>query len=185
MAAAPAGAELGKPAPDFTLTSFEGAAVTLSSLKGKIVVLEWFNPGCPFVQGAHGTGGLKDLAAKYKDKNVVFVAINSSAPGKEGAAPEANAKAKVDWKMDYAIHPDADGKVGHLYGAVKTPHLFVVDAAGVLVYKGGLDSTEGGEIDAGTVVTNYIANALEDLIAGRPVATPETQAWGCGVKYAQ
>jgi peroxiredoxin len=179
-AAAPAAA-IGKPAPDFTLPGLDGAASTLSAHKGKIVVLEWFNPECPFVRAAHTEGVLKDMAAKTGD--VVWLAINSGAPGKQGADPEVNRKAKAEWALNHPILLDADGKVGRLYGAQRTPHLMIVDAAGTLVYRGGLDNTGSGRPSDANPFVNHVEAALKDLRAGKPVAVPESKVWGCSVKY--
>jgi peroxiredoxin len=181
-AAAPASAAtVGKPAPDFTLPALDGAATTLSAHKGKIVVLEWFNPECPFVRAAHTEGVLKDMAAKTTD--VVWLAINSGAPGKQGADPEVNRKAKAEWALNHPILLDADGKVGRLYGAQRTPHLMIVDAAGTLVYRGGLDNTGSGRPSDANPFINHVEAALTDLRAGKPVAVPESKVWGCSVKY--
>lgn len=192
-AAAVAPAELGKPAPDFTLSDIDGQRHQLSQLSGKTVVLEWFNPDCPFVRSAHGKGPLVDMAAKYQSPTLVWLSINSSAPGKQGNGRERNLDARSEYKIQNPVLLDEDGAVGHAYGALKTPHLFVIDAKGVLVYRGGLDNAPMGVPDAerpkpagvkeGELVP-YLANALADLAAKRPIALADTPPYGCTVKYA-
>lgn len=174
-------AVVGKVAPDFTLPSLDGPSVTLSAHKGKTVVLEWFNPECPFVRAAHTEGVLKDMAAKTTD--VVWLAVNSGAPGKQGHDPEVNRKAKAELGLGHPILLDPEGKIGRLYGAERTPHMMVIDAAGTLAYRGGLDNTGSGRPSDADPFVNHVEKALEDLRAARPVATPETKAWGCSVKY--
>jgi peroxiredoxin len=178
-------AELGKPAPDFELEGLDGKRVKLSSLRGKIVVLEWFNPGCPFVQIAHGKGGSLETMAKRETQNgVAWLAINSGAPGKQGAGKAVNESAQKSWQLDHPILLDEEGTVGKTYGATNTPHMFVIDASGTLVYAGAIDDTRGGELDPGETKVNYVEQALSAVRAGKPVATAQTKAWGCGVKYA-
>ncbi|APR75608.1 Thiol-specific antioxidant family (AhpC/TSA) protein [Minicystis rosea] len=183
-AAAPK-AEVGKPAPDFTLKDYEGKTVHLADLRGKTVVLEWFNPDCPFVKASHTKGSLKDLAKRSTAKGIVWLAINSSAPGKQGHAPERVAAGKQAFGIDHAVLVDETGAVGHQYGATNTPHMYVIDPQGVLAYRGAIDNSPDGEGDSptGGKLVNYVEAALDDLAAGRPVATKETKAYGCGVKY--
>lgn len=176
-------ATVGKEAPAFELTDTDGKKVSLASFRGKTVVLEWFNADCPFVKYAHGGGPLTDMAARHAKKGVVWLAINSNAPGKQGAGKERNAKAKKDWKLDHPILLDEDGTVGKLYGARTTPHMFVIDAKGVLVYAGGLDNAPLGKTEAELVP--YVENALAAVVAGKKVETAETKPYGCSVKYAQ
>jgi hypothetical protein len=185
-------AALGKPAPDFTLTDTEGQRHQLSQLRGKTVVLEWFNPDCPFVKHAHGKGPLVDMAKKYQGPTLVWLSINSGAPGQQGHGKQRNSEARREYSMQNPVLLDADGVVGHTYGAAKTPHLFVVDANGVLVYRGGLDNAPIGVPDAerprpaganeGELVP-YLANALADLQAGRAIGMADTPPYGCSVKY--
>lgn len=174
-------AKVGEAAPNFKLTDTDGKEVSLESLKGKIVVLEWFNPDCPFIVKHHKTlTTFNDLNAKYKGKDVVLLAVNSSADGKQGSGKERNAKAKTDYKMEYPILLDADGKVGRAFGARTTPHVFVIDAKGVLAYSGAID--DDNSID-GAGKTNYAANAVDSLLKGESVAKAETKPYGCSVKY--
>ncbi|WP_437958517.1 thioredoxin family protein [Sorangium sp. So ce119] len=176
-------AKVGQPAPDFTLQDLDGKPVKLADHKGKTVVLEWFNPGCPFVQLAHRKGGLKDVPAQQMAKGVVWLAINSGAPGKQGAAREDNVKARGEFGMSYPILVDEKGDVGRAYGAQRTPHMVIIDPQGTLVYAGAIDSTKGGEPEPGEQVTNYVEAALGELTAGKPISTKETEAFGCTVKY--
>ena len=177
-------AAVGAPAPDFTLPAANGSTVKLSDFKGKRVVLEWFNPECPFVKAAHDGGPLKDLAARTTATGVVWLAINSGAPGKQGHGPEANKRAAEAWKLTHPILLDESGAVGHAYAATNTPHMYIVDDKGVLVYRGGLDNAPMGEPDGGTRVAHF-EDALAALAAGKPVVAAETRAWGCSVKYAR
>ena len=177
-------AEIGKPAPDFTLTDLDGNQHKLSQYKGKTVVLEWFNPQCPFVVYAHGEGPLKDMAAKETAQGVVWLSINSGAPGKQGAGAEASREGVTKYGMKNPVLLDEDGTVGHTYGAEKTPHMFVVNAEGTLVYRGGLDNAPMGEPGEGDVIP-YVTNALAEVRAGKPVSTADTAAYGCGVKYGK
>lgn len=181
-AAAPATAR--EPAPDFTLPDLDGRPVSLSSFKGKTVVLEWFNPGCPFVVYAHGEGPLKEMGKKATDAGVVWLAINSGAAGKEGAGVPANREAARNWNIGYPVLIDADGKVGKAYGAKSTPHMYVIDPAGNIAYKGALDDAPRGRAPTAGGV-NYVEKALAAVAAGTPVETPETAAYGCSVKYAE
>lgn len=178
------GAAIGSPAPNFTLKDADGKTVKLSDYKDKIVVLEWFNPECPFVVQAHGKeGALRDVDGRVVRDGVVWLAINSSAPGKEGAGAELNKKMREEWKIGYPVLLDESGDVGRLYGAKSTPHMFVIDAKGVLAYRGALDNSPRGKVE-GDKKINYVEAAIADLKAGKPVATKETKSYGCSVKYA-
>lgn len=174
-------AEVGQPAPDFTLSDLSGAEVTLSSLKGKTVVLEWFNPGCPYVVYAHGEGPLKDLAAQRTSDEVVWLAINSGAPGKQGHGLDVNKQAVADWSIGHPVLLDESGDVGRTYGAKTTPQMFVVDPTGVIRYAGALDNAPFGKAE-GTLVP-YLDNALQAVASGKDVQTPHTKSYGCSVKY--
>jgi peroxiredoxin len=179
-----AAAELGKAAPDFALVGLDGSQVRLSEHKGKIVVLEWFNPECPFVKQSHTEGELKGMAARYKEQGVVWLAVNSNADGKQGAGADENREGKEKFAMDYPVLFDKDGKVGRAYGAERTPHMYVIDDKGVLVYRGAIDNTKGGDADDVEKVVNYVADAIADVKAGKPVRQTQTEAWGCTVKYS-
>ncbi|MFO0678571.1 MAG: redoxin family protein [Polyangiaceae bacterium] len=177
-------AAIGRPAPAFTLKDLDGHDVSLASFRGKTVVLEWFNPGCPFVNLAHTKGSLKEMAKRTTSSGVVWLAINSGGAGKQGAGVEANRDGKKKFGLDHPVLLDETGAVGHAYGATNTPHMFVVDAEGTLVYRGAIDDTAGGEPEANEKVVNYVDDALASLRANKPVAKAETKAFGCSVKYA-
>lgn len=175
-------AKVGEKAPSFKLTSSEGKEVKLEDYKDKIVVLEWFNPGCPFVKKHHELHTtMTDTYNKYKDKGVVWLAINSGAAGKEGAGKDACETARKDWKINYPILVDESGDVGRSYGAKTTPHMFVIGKDGTLVYAGAIDDNNDGK-ELGK--TNYVANAIEATLKGETVKDSETKPYGCGVKYA-
>ena len=179
-------ADVGQPAPEFSLQDLDGKVHKLSDLKGKVVVLEWFNPGCPYVVAAHTKGSLVDAGARASKEGVVWLAINSGAPGKQGHGVETNRAAARGWSMSYPILIDESGAVGKAYGATNTPHMFVVGKDGKLAYKGAIDNSPDGERGApqGGTLVEYVSAAIADLAAGRPVRSPQTKAYGCGVKYA-
>jgi len=186
-------AQLGKPAPAFKLHDLDGKEVSLASFRGKTVVLEWFNPDCPFAKAAHEKGPLADLAKRVANDKLVWLSINSSAAGKQGNGRDRNVKAKSDFGMTNPILLDEDGAVGHAYGAEKTPHLFIVDDKGVLRYRGGLDNAPMGTVDnerprlpatPADKVEPYVEDALQDLKQRRAVRLAETPSYGCSVKYA-
>ena len=179
--------KVGETAPDFTLKDTDGKDVKLADYKGKIVVLEWFNPGCPFVKKHHETlDTMAKLAKDYKDKDVVWLAINSGSEGKQGAAQTENAKAKKDWKIEYPILLDTTGATGKAYGAKTTPHMFVIGKDGKLAYSGAIDDHRApGKPDAKTTVKSYVKNALDEIIAGKAVTDKTTESYGCNVKYSK
>lgn len=178
-------AELGKPAPDFTLPDLAGKEIKLSSFKGKTVVLEWFNPGCPFVKRSHTVGSLVGTAARHGKNGVIWLAINSGAPQKQGHDLAQNLEAAKTWSLTHPILRDETGAVGKAYGATNTPHLFVIDAKGTLVYAGAIDNSPDGEGKAaeGGKLVNYVDAALAALADGKAVSVPATKAYGCSVKY--
>jgi peroxiredoxin len=178
-------AEIGKPAPDFTLSDLDGHPVHLADRRGSVVVLEWFNPLCPFVNKAHTKGSLKGTATRRAATGVVWLAIDSSAPGKQGYEPETIRAAAARFGLAHPILRDETGAVGRAYGATNTPHMFVIDKSGTLVYSGAIDNSPDaeGESPQGGSLVNYVDAAIDDLAAGRPVRTPRTKAYGCGVKY--
>jgi peroxiredoxin len=177
-----AAAEIGKPAPDFALPDLDGKEVKLSDHKGKTVVLEWFNPECPFVKFAHGEGPLKTMAKEQTDKGIVWIAINSGAPGKQGHGPEKNKEGASTFGMEHPILLDESGETGKAYGAKTTPHLFIVDPEGNLVFRGGVDNAPMGKPEGD--LENYVTTALEELAAGKPVTNADVRSYGCSVKYA-
>lgn len=177
--------QVGQPAPDFTLPDCTGKNISLSDYKGKVVVLEWVNHGCPFVVKHYGSGNMQKLQADTTAKGVVWLSICSSAPGKQGHMTPADASKTCGEKKTAATAYllDESGKVGKQYGAKRTPEMYVVDANGVLVYHGAIDdkkSTDPGDI-AGA--KNHVAAAIEEVLAGKPVSTPTTEAYGCSIKY--
>lgn len=182
--AALANAEIGQPAPDFELADLDGNKQKLSDHKGKTVVLEWFNPECPFVKYAHGEGPLKTMAAEQTGSGIVWLAINSGAPGKQGHGVDKNKKGAADFGMSHPILLDEEGTVGKTYGAKTTPHIFIVDAEGKLVFRGGVDNAPMGEVKDGGDLENYVTTALAELAAGKPVAEADVRSYGCSVKYS-
>jgi hypothetical protein len=178
-------ARVGEPAPDFTLSDLDGKAVSLSQFKGKLVVLEWFNPGCPFVRASHTTGSLKGLAGRHAGDGVVWLAINSGGPGKQGHGADANRANSSQWGMEHPILVDETGKVGQLYGAERTPHMFVINPEGVLVYRGAIDNSPDGEGQSpeGGKLVNYVEGAISAVRTGAKVEPSETKPYGCSVKY--
>ncbi len=182
---APAPAEVGRPAPNFELSDLDGKRVRLSDHRGSIVVLEWINPDCPFVQASYRKGSLKGLAERQQKEGVVWIAINSAAPGRQGHGVERNRKAKEQFQVSHAIALDESGEVGRLYGATNTPHMFVIDKQGVLAYAGAIDNSPDGEGESpqGGKLINYVDAAVSALKSGEPVKVPRTEAYGCSVKY--
>lgn len=187
-----AAAALGKAAPDFTLTDLDGKSVHLADLRGKLVVLEWFNPDCPFVKHAHGKGPLTTLAKDVAGPDLVWLSINSGAAGKQGHGVERNRAARGEYGIANTILLDESGQVGRSYGAQKTPHLFIVDKRGVLVYRGGLDNAPMGVVDPERplppgvqkgALAPYARRAIDELRAEKPVTLADTPAYGCSVKY--
>ena len=168
-------------APDFTLTDINGQQVRLSALEGKIVVLEWVNYDCPFVKPHYGQPKytMRDLAAKYADKNVVWLTINST----HYATAETNQAWAKKHQLKQIVLPDKDGKVGKLYGAKTTPHMFIVNTAGDIVYRGAIDNSPRGRTPEGQEYVNYVDAALAELTAGKPVTVSRTKPYGCSVKY--
>lgn len=188
LAAVPACAEpeVGQPAPDFTLTGVDGQTHSLAQHKGKFVVLEWVNHGCPFVVKHYDSGNMPNLQKNYVDKGVVWLSICSSAPGKQGHHSAQEWEKLLAEKNSSAIATllDEDGKVGKAYGAKTTPHMFVVNPEGTLVYKGAIDSIPSAEQADVQKAKNHVAAALDEAMAGQPVTESSTKPYGCSVKYA-
>ena len=172
-------------APPFELKDLDGKTVRLADFKGKTVVLEWFNPQCPFVKNAHTKGSLVQDAKTWTDKGVVWLSINSSADGKQGSGLDVNQAGKQTYAMQNPILLDPTGSVGKAYGATNTPNMFVVDGEGKIAYRGAIDNSPDGEGQSpqGGKLINYVDQALGELGAGKPVSVPETKAYGCSVKY--
>jgi len=180
-----AAAQVGKAAPEFSLPASNGKKVDLSEYKGKLVVLEWFNHGCPFVKKHYDSGNMQALQKEYTGKGVIWLSICSSAEGKQGfgSAEEHNAEIKTYKAAPTAVLIDADGKVGRLYGAKTTPHMFVIDKKGNLVYAGAIDDHPDTEASSIKGSKNYVKAALDELLSGKTVAEASTKSYGCSVKY--
>lgn len=174
-------AAIGKPAPAWTLQDQDGKTHSLADFKGKIVVLEWFNNECPFVVKFYREGHMNRLAAQYAEKGVVWLAINST----NWHDNDHNRKIAKEWNINRPILNDSKGEVGRAYGARTTPHMFIINAEGVLVYAGAIDSNSSSNTADISGATNFVAKALDELLAGKPVSQPETRAYGCSVKYAK
>ncbi|HVZ39018.1 MAG TPA: thioredoxin family protein [Candidatus Kapabacteria bacterium] len=172
-------------APDFTLTDIHGTQYRLADLKGKVVVLEWLNFDCPFVQKHYNSHNMQNLQRTYRDRGVVWLSIVSSAAGKEGYySPDAlNEIAQKREAAPTAILMDSDGRVGKLYGARTTPHMFVINPKGEIVYKGAIDDRRSTNPDDVKEAKNYVAAALDEVLGGKAVTVAATQPYGCSVKY--
>jgi peroxiredoxin len=184
-ATAYASPEVGKPAPDFTLQDLSGKKYELSDYKGKYVVLEWVNFGCPFVRKHYGSENMQTLQKEFADKGVVWLSICSSAPGKQGnESPDAAEKgiSKFGWAAS-AYLMDEEGKVGRLYNAKTTPEMFVVDPTGTLIYAGAIDDKPTPDPATIEGSKNYVRTALNEATAGKAVSVPTTKPYGCSVKY--
>lgn len=179
-------AEIGKTAPDFTLPDLNGKKHSLHDYRGKIVVLEWYNPDCPFVKAGHTHGSLKNQgntvnAAPAK----IWLAINSGRKGAPGTGLEYNKKMARQYAITYPILLDESGAVGRAYGAAKTPQMYVIDAKGILRYTGAIDNDYlAKKTKKGLPVINYVKNALAEIAAGEKVTTPRIRPYGCGIHYA-
>jgi len=176
-------AVIGQPAPNFTLSGTDGSQTTLSDHRGTVVVLEWFNPDCPFVKLAHNQGKLGTRGAEFLKKGVKWIAINSGGEGRQGHGLERNRKAVTEYKLQWPIYLDPDGKVGAIYQAQRTPHIYVIDAKGILVYAGALDDSGGAGYEVAPQ-KDYLSLAIASAKSGTPLTTPKTKAWGCSVKYS-
>jgi len=175
-AADKAAAKIGSPAPEFSLKDQNGNAVKLADFKGKIIVLEWTNPECPFVQRHYKAQTMTHLAHQYKDKGVVWLAINSNS----GDTTAVNRHWAEQNHLAYPILEDSKGVVGKAYGAKSTPTMAVIDKDGKLVYKGGIDNDPDGDKSDRV---NYVQKALDEILTGRSVSEPVTKSYGCGVHY--
>ena len=179
--------ETGKQAPDFTLNSAgtKDGVVKLSTFKGKVVVLEWLNHGCPFVKKHYESGNMQKLQGMYVSKNVIWLSIVSSAPGKQGFVNADEARQDMIKHKSGASNVllDPTGEVGKLYEAKTTPHIFIVDKFGVLAYQGAIDDQPDTEQSSIPKAKNYVAEALDLILTEKTVAQPTTKAYGCGVKY--
>ncbi|MFL0414920.1 redoxin domain-containing protein [Sphingomonas sp. 179-A 2A2 NHS] len=188
LAIVPAAAQqvTGKPAGNFRLTDADGKSVTLDQFKGRPVVLEWNNPGCPFVQKHYDSGNMQATQAKAKAAGAVWLTINSGAPGKQGymTGPEAKKFVTAQKAQPTAYLLDPQGRVGKGYAAKTTPHMYLIDASGKLVYQGGIDDKPTADKADIAGARNHVLAALGEVKAGKPVSVPETRPYGCSVKYA-
>lgn len=188
MAALPASANVtaGQTAPAFTLSDTSGQSVSLSDFKGRTVVLEWINPGCPFVQKHYRSANMPSTQKAAASKGVVWLAINSTATSAtDYLAPAALAS----WMQQHqaqvsATLMDADGRVGKAYGARTTPQMVIIDPQGVVRYAGAIDSKPTARVEDIATATNHVQQALGELLTGKPVSVPVTRPYGCSVKYA-
>lgn len=178
-------AKAGEAAPNFTLTDSNGKSHQLSELKGKTVVLEWVNYECPFVKKHYDSGNMQGLQKEYTGKGVVWLAVASSAEGKQGyyAPKETNEMAAKQKSAATAILLDADGTVGRLYGAKTTPQMFIINPEGKVVYAGAIDDKASAKPEDIATSKNYVKSALDETLAGKPVSTASTVSYGCSVKY--
>ena len=176
---------VGAAAPEFSLSDASGKTHSLSEYKGKYVVLEWFNPECPFVKKHYGSGNMQKLQAEYTGKGVVWLTIDSNAPGFEGnISPEQAQKVMKDWNTKQtALLLDPDGKVGRAYNAHNTPDMFVINPEGKIVYEGAIDSKASPNPADIPSATNYVKVALDESMNGKRVSTTNTRPYGCSVKY--
>jgi peroxiredoxin len=181
---AQAAASVGQPAPTFTATDTTGKSRSLAEFKGKTVVLEWVNPGCPFVRKHYGAN-MQALQKEFTAKGVVWLAVNST---EKAASDYLAPNALAGWMKEKSAAPtatlmDEEGTIGQAYGARTTPHMYIVDAKGVLVYAGGIDSIPSARPDDIKTATNYVRQGLSEVLAGQPVSAPSTRPYGCSVKY--
>jgi peroxiredoxin len=179
-------AGVGQSAPDFELLDTQGKRVRLSDFKGRHVVLEWTNPGCPFVVKHYGSQNMQGLQKEAMAKNVVWLSISSTAQGHaDYLAPAALAAQYRQWgAAPTAMLMDDSGQVGRAYGARTTPHMYLIDPKGVLVYAGGIDDKRSSSPEDVKTAKNFVRVALGESLAGKPVSTPTTAPYGCSVKYA-
>ena len=181
-----AAVEIGRPAPDFALTDLDGQSRHLSDFKGKVVVLEWNNPDCPIVHKHYDSGNIPGLQKAAAADGVVWLLINSGAPGKEGgdySSDQIKAWLTQRGSAPTAYLRDPTGAVGHLYEAKTTPHMFVITAAGTLAYDGAIDSISSTDQADIPRAVNYVKAALAEVEAGQPVAKATSRPYGCSVKY--
>ncbi len=176
---------VGKPAPDFTLTDTSGKQVKLSDQKGKVVVLEWVNPECPYVQKHYNSANMPNLQKEYGGKSVAWLTINST---REGHSEFKTPAQMTSWMKEKGGAPaatllDRDSKVGRLYGAVTTPHMYIIDPKGTLVYVGAIDDKRSTRLEDVKTAKNYVRAALGETMSGKPVSQASTTPYGCTVKY--
>ncbi len=177
--------QIGQPAPDFTGTDSNGKSWSLSSLRGKTVVLEWTNDGCPYVQKHYNSGNMQSLQKSAAAEGIVWLTVISSAEGQQGyvTGEEANKLTESRHAAPTAVILDPSGEIGHAYGAQTTPHMFIIDANGKLVFMGGIDDKPTTDPTTIKTAKNYVREALDELKAGKPITEAVTRPYGCSVKY--
>jgi hypothetical protein len=177
----------GAPAPDFSAVDASGATRTLSEFLGQLVVLEWTNHGCPYVRKHYDSGNMQTLQREAIADGVVWLQVISSAPGEQGYLDAAGVadRLQTDNAAPTATLLDPEGVMGRAYGALTTPHMYIISPEGMLLYQGAIDDRPSARRETLEGATNYVRAALADIEAGRPVAITETQAYGCSVKYAE
>lgn len=180
-----AGQATNSAAPNFTLVDTNGESHSLSDFKGKYVVLEWVNYDCPFVKKHYSEGNMQGLQKTLTAEGVIWLSINSSAKGKQGAfsASEVNKLIQEKGAMPTAYLLDTDGKVGKLYGAKTTPHMFIINPEGALIYQGAIDSIPSFDVADIAKADNYVLKAISEAKSGQPILNSSTQPYGCSVKY--
>jgi peroxiredoxin len=182
-----AAAKAGNPAPDFTATGSDGKTYRLADDKGKFVVLEWHNQGCPYTDKHYRSGNMQRLQKEWTGKGVAWFTVISSAPGAQGyvnAADENAYMARMKAAPTAALL-DSTGQVGHLYEAKTTPHMIVINPQGTVIYDGAIDDHPTPDVADIPASKNYVSQALTEAISGKPVATAVTRPYGCSVKYAE
>jgi alkyl hydroperoxide reductase subunit AhpC len=179
-------AKIGEPAPEFTASASNGKTIHLSDYRGKYVVLEWHNNGCPYVGKHYKSGNMQRLQKEWTSKGVIWFTVLSSAPGKQGYATAAEENDYLE-KMHAAPSAallDPSGEIGHLYDAKTSPQMVVINPQGILIYSGAIDDKPTTDLEDVPPATNYVSLALQQAMAGQPVQTPTTRPYGCSVKYA-
>jgi peroxiredoxin len=176
----------GEAAPEFTATASNGKTVHLSDYRGKYVVLEWHNNGCPYVGKHYNSGNMQKLQKQWTGRGVVWFTILSSAPGKQGymTASEENGYLTKEQAAPTAALLDPTGQIGHLYDAKTSPQMVVINPQGVVIYDGAIDDKPTTDLEDVPGATNYVNLALVQAMAGKPVETPTTRPYGCSVKYS-
>ena len=180
------GVRIGEPAPDFTAVDSNGKSQRLSDYKGKYVVLEWHNQGCPYTKKHYESGNMQRLQKEWTAKGVVWFTVISSAPGTQGyvTPSQENDYVKQVNAVPTAVLMDPGGTLGHLYAAKTTPHMYIIDPKGNLIYNGAIDDKATTDTSDIAGASNYVSQALEQAMAGKPVANAATRPYGCSVKYA-
>jgi alkyl hydroperoxide reductase subunit AhpC len=182
-----AAAKAGDAAPEFTATASTGKTVRLADYRGKYIVLEWHNNGCPYVGKHYNSGNMQRLQKQWTSRGVVWFTVLSSAPGKQGyatAAEENNYLVKMQAAPTAALL-DPTGEIGHLYDAKTSPQMVVINPQGIVIYSGAIDDRPTTDLQDVQGATNYVSLALEQAMAGKPVQTPVTRPYGCSVKYRE